>query len=380
MKLGRIVRTLSTLLSLCCAVHVSAQGSEGNAGIDGSTRDATAASLTLPHGMAVDASGNVFVADTHSHRVRKVSAVTGIVTTVAGTGVAGYSGDGSAAANGELNQPSGVALDSAGNLYIADTLNHRIRRVAAQTGIISTVAGTGAEQYSGDNGPATSAALRYPVFVAVDSDGNLYIADSLNNRIRRVDAGTGTISTVAGTGVSGSSGDGGPAAEATLFFPQGLAIGGARLYIADTFNHRVREVDLGTGIIATVAGTGHAGYSGDTDLATRASLSCPWSVAVDAAGNLYIADSVNNRIRAVDARSGVIATIAGIGKAGYSGDDGVARSASLYFPWGVAIDEARNLYIADTFNDRIRKVSGRTGVITTVAGAVSPNIADAQQN
>ena len=217
--------------------------------------------------MAVDASGNLYIADTGNNRIRKVSA-TGIITTVAGNGSAGYSGDGGPATSAQLDGPEGVAVDGSGNLYIADTCNNRIRKVSA-TGIITTVAGNGSAGYSGDGGPATSAQLSLPAGVAVDGSGNLYIADSGNNRIRKVSA-TGIITTVAGNGSPGYSGDGGPATSAQLNQPAGVAVDASgNLYIADSSNNRIRKVSA-TGIITTVAGNGFDGYSGDGGPATSA--------------------------------------------------------------------------------------------------------------
>ena len=262
------------------------------------------------------------------------------IDTVAGLRVIG---DGGPASEGQFYLPTGVAVDGAGNLYIADTDNHRIRKVDA-AGTITTVAGTGESGFSGDGGPASEGQLHRTYGVAVDGAGNLYIADADNNRIRKVDA-AGTITTVAGTGESGFSGDGGPASEGQLDFPVGVAVDGAgNLYIADADNNRIRKVDA-AGTITTVAGTGESGFSGDGGPASEGQLYYPYGVAVDGAGNLYIADTDNHRIRKVDA-AGTITTVAGTGGEG-----------QLYYPNGVAVDGAGNLYIADTVNHRIRKVT-----------------------
>ena len=332
---------------------------------EGDNGPAVAARLNDPSGVAVDGAGNLYIADSANNRIRRVDAF-GAITTVAGTGESGYSGDGGPAVEAALNNPADVAVDSAGNLYIADLYNSRIRRVN-RLGIITTVAGTGESGYSGDGGPANQARLFGPTGLAVDSAGNLYIADSANNRIRRVDT-AGTITTVAGIGVRGRSGDGGPANRARLFGPTGLAVDSAgNLYIADSANNRIRRVDT-AGTITTVAGIGVRGRSGDGGPANRARLSFPSDVAVDGAGNLYFTDGP--RIRRVD-RSGTIATIAGLWEhgnyVGYSGDGGPAVAARLYNPKGVAVDGAGNLYIADRDNHRIRRVD-TAGTITTVAG------------
>ncbi len=308
------------------------------------------------------------------------SSPTSLIYTVAGDGTAGYSGDGGPAPLADLNGSQGSALDGAGNLYIADTGNNRIRKVAAGTGAITTVAGTGISGYSGDGGPATSAQLNFPFSVALDSAGNLYIADSSNNVIREVAAGTGIISTVAGNGVAGYSGDNGAATGAELYAPYGIALdSAANLYIADAGNNRIRKVAAGSGTITTVAGNGIWGYSGDGGPATAASLSSPHGVSVDHAGNLYIADTENNIIRKVAASNGIITTVAGYAlnqygnyPGGFSGDGGPATQAQLFEPYAVTVDSAGNLYIADTYNSAIRKVTASTGIINTVAGNTAP--------
>jgi len=283
-------------------------------------------------GVAVDAQGNVYAADSGNNIVIRIS-LDGVLTIVAGNGLQGYSGDGGPATSASLCQPAAVAVDSAGNLYIADTENNRIRKVSG--GTITTVAGNGAYGFSGDGGPATSASLNYPPGVVVDSVGNLYIADSGNNRIRKVSGGT--ITTVAGDGVDRFSGDGGPATSASLSKPYGVASDSAgNLYIADSGNNRIRKVS--DGMITTVA----------FGPATSASLYAPYGVAVDPVGNLYIADSGNNRIRKVS--GGTITTVAGNGAYSFSGDGGPATNASLSHPQEVALDSAGNLYIADLGN------------------------------
>ena len=342
---------------------ISTVAGNGTAGYSGDNGPATAASLSSPYSVAVDAAGNLYIADLNNQRIRKVDAG-GTISTVAGNGTRGFAGDNGAATAASLANPYGVAVDAAGNLYIADTLNLRMRKVDAG-GTITTVAGNGTGGFSGDNGAATVARLGSPTGVAVDAAGNLYIALQSYQRIRKVDAG-GTITTVAGNGTAGFSGDNGAATAASLSGPAGVAVDAAgNLYIADRTNQRIRKVDAG-GTITTVAGNGTAGFSGDNGAATAASLSGPAGVAVDAAGNLYIADRTNQRIRKVDA-GGTISTVAGNGAVGFSGDNGAATAASLFYPIGVAVDAAGNLYIADQSNGRIRKVDA-DGTITTVAG------------
>jgi len=318
----------------------------GMPGYSGDNGPATSAQLYYPTGMAVDTAGNLYIADHLNNRVRRVS--NGVITTVAGNGMQGYNGDNGPATSAQLAQPSGVAVDAAGNLYIADSYNNSVRKVS--NGIITTVAGTGNPGYSGDNGPPAVAQLNQPIDVLVDDTGNLYIADFGNGRVRKVSGGL--ITTVAGNGTCCYSGDGGPATSAQLNTPNALAIDASgNLYIADYGNDRIRKVS--NGIISTVAGNGLPGFSGDNGLAVTARLNFPAGIAVDASGNLYIADDYNNRIRKVD-MGGVITTIAGDGTAGYGGDDGQAVSAQLNEPWRLALDAAGHIYIADGGNQRIR--------------------------
>ena len=355
-------------------------------GFSGDGGPAVQAKLYYPWGVAVDAAGNVYIADFGNLRIRRVDP-SGTIATFAGTGELCYysededCGDGVPAVQAKLRSPRGVAVDAAGNLYINDTHNDRIRRVDP-SGTITTVAGTGEYGFSGDGGPAVQAKLRSPEDVAVDGAGNLYIADTRNHRIRRVDA-SGTITTIAGNGRPGATGDGGPAVQAKLRSPQGVAVDAAgNLYIADWGNLRVRILRPPSppsppsppptaDLIDTIAGTGEEGFSGDGGRSTQAQLAFPYGVAVDGASNLFIADSGNHRIRRVDP-SGTITTIAGSGEEGFSGDSGPAVQAQLNFPHRVAVDGAGNLYIADTINHRIRRVDP-SGTITTVAGTKVPN-------
>lgn len=325
----------------------------------------------VPSRISIDSSGDLYIADNQKNLVSKVAITTGVVTTVAGAWV-GYIGDGSAATSASLGGPSGVALDAAGNIYVADSNNMRVRKVTATTGVITTVAGTGSFVFNGDNIPATSAALKFPVGVAIDSSGDLYIADS-NNRIRKVTMATGLIATVAGTTTDignngGYNGDNIAATSAKLDLPSGVTVDASgSLYIADKRNQRIRKVTVATGLITTVAGTGTASYNGDNIAATSAALDNPEGIAVDASGNFYIADSTH-RIRKVSGATGIITTVAGTGIAGYNGDNVPATSAQLDNPSGIAIDASGNLYIADRNNGRIRKVVVSTGIISTVAG------------
>jgi secreted PhoX family phosphatase len=343
----------------CCPAQsiINTVAGNGVAGFSGDGGPATSASLNFPPGVAVDASGNLFIADQANHRIRQVDGVTGIITTVAGNGVDGFSGDGGPATSASLNFPPGVTVDASGNLFIPDNFNSRIRRVDGVTGIITTVAGNGVAGFSGDGGPATSASLQNPAGVAVDGFGNLFIACFGNHRIRKVDGVTGIITTVAGNGLREFSGDGGPATSASLSDPFGVVLDASgNLFIADDGNNRIRKVDGVTAIITTVAGNGTPGFSGDGGPATSASLRNPTGVTVDGFGNLFIADYNNHRIRQVDGVTAIITTVAGNGTPGFSGDGGPATTASLNQPAGVAVDDFGNLFVADAFNHRIRQV------------------------
>ncbi len=334
----------------------------GTGGFSGDGGQAAAAELNFPTGVAVDGSGNVYIADTDNNRIRKVDS-SGVITTVAGTGTYGCSGDGGSAISAQLRRPQDVAVDGSGNVYIADTRCHVVRKVDS-SGVITKVAGVGTRGTGGDGGPATSAQVEWPVEIELDGSGNLYISQSKNERIRKVDS-SGIITTVA-RGDLNSAGDGGPATAALLDEPSEVAVDGrGNLYIVDTEDERIRKVNS-AGVITTVAGTGTAGFSGDDGPATAAQLETPVDVAVDGRGNLYIADAENFRIRKVDS-AGIITTVAGVGTQGFSGDGGPATAAQFNRPIGVALDRAGNLYIADA-SIRIRKVDS-AGVITTFAGS-----------
>jgi uncharacterized protein (TIGR03437 family) len=315
-----------------------------------------------PNAVAVDRDGNIYIADIVDSRIFKVSDG-GLLSVFAGNGAFTFVGDGGPATSASFFNPSAVAVDSSGNVYIADTQNNRIRKVTT-SGQISTVAGNGRQEFSGDGGPATSAGISNPFAVAVDSAGNLYIADAGNNRVRKVNT-NGTISTIAGMLLPGFSGDGGPATSASLFLPGGLAVDVAgNVYVADIGNARIRKVSS-SGTITTVAGNGSKSFSGDGGQATSAALNMFGShagLSIDAVGNLYIPDIANHRVRKVDT-AGIITTVAGNGIAGFSGDGGPATAAGLNNPTDVALGPAGNLYISDNTNLRIRKVtfSGENG-------------------
>lgn len=325
---------------------------------------ATAASLAAPAQIAYDAAGNLYIADLNNHVIRKVD-LAGIVTTVAGTGEQGFAGDGGPATGAQLDSPAGVAVDAAGNIYIADTHNQRLRRVS--NGTITTIAGTGVPGFSGDGGAAASAQLSTPSALALDAGGNIYIADTDNHRIRRISGAT--ITTVAGNGEQGFSGDGGAATAAGIDSPNGVAIDASgRIYIGDTHNQRVRVVST-SGVISTLAGNGTKSYGGDGGSSTSALLARPRGLSVDAAGNIYVADSDNNRVRLI-AAAGTMTTVAGNGSQGFAGDGGLAVNAVLDTPRAPAIQGAGAFAFSDTNNQVVRLV-GTDSVIHTVAGGTS---------
>lgn len=387
-------------------ITLAGTGEPGHAGDNGSAGEAC---LNEPKGLALDGKGNLYIADAENHVVRRVDLASGLITTVAGrpekgngasgpsrahapaededpfadppagqtekfvqlsdlsgtvryvvgTGKSGrFGGDGGPATQATLNFPGAVAVDCQGNLYIADTMNHRVRKVDAATGVITTIAGTGQHRCSGDGGPATAAALNEPAALAVDERGNLYIADQSNNRVRKVDLNTGTMTTVAGTGESGYTGDGMPATEAGLSGPSGLTLGPDReIYIADTFSGRIRRIDPATGLISTVAGDGGEYRFSGMPNEFSTSLSRPYGIALDGAGNLLITDSDSHLIRRWDRKKKIITRMAGSGQAQFGGDGGDPLYGSLNYPFGVVVDGAGNVYIADTFNHRIRMIA-----------------------
>lgn len=409
------------------AGNIQTIAGNGASGYQGDNVPATQTSLSLPYGIALDANGNLYIADFGNHRVRKVNPQ-GIISTVAGTGASGYSGDGGPAVQATLSAPSDVWVDG-NNLYIADYLASVVRKVDA-TGIITTVVGFGLRGFSGDGGPATSATITLPFGITGDAGNHLIVLDSGNFRARRVDASTQVINTIAGNGVNANNGDGGPALSASLYTPVGVAAdsagniyvsgrastldawslnhsvrkidpsgnitlvagishtgdGGpattaivdpfrirfgkgtqaANLYLADRRNNQIRKVDGATGVITLRAGSGTYGFAGDGSAATNAQFRNPRGVAADAAGNLWIADTDNNRIRKVNT-AGIVTTVAGNGVRSYSGDGGSATAAALNAPYSVDLDSAGNLYFADRFNNRIRKVTPQ-GIISTIAG------------
>lgn len=295
-----------------------------------------------------------------------------IISTICGNDTAGYGGDGGPAIGAKLNYPNQLCLDNSGNLYIADALNHRIRKIVLSTGIITTIAGTGAPGYNGDNIPATDAQLLVPDAVCIDTFGNVFFADGLNYRVRKVNVSTGIITTIAGNGTAGNIGNGVPATNARIRTPTGMCIDRfGNIYISDLDNNNIRRISS-DGIIKTIAGSGISGYWGDNGPATNARFNSPGDVAIDTFGNLFICDGYNNAVRKVDGVTGIITTIAGNGAPGYAGDNGPASSALLYQPYGIFINMRNDIYFAEWQNGVIRKINAETNIITTVAGTGNP--------
>ena len=337
-------------------------------GYNGDAILADTAELSQPMGVAVDASGDIYIADYANVLIRKVTVSTGIITTIAGTGYYGFSGDNGLAINAQVYGPEGIALDNSGNVYIADTWNNRIRKINSSTGIITTIAGDSIQGYNSDGILATAAELYWPAGVVVDDTGNVYIADTYNNRVRKINHTTGIISTIAGTGLQTYNGDSILATDANVT-PWGVAIdAGGNIFIADNGSARIRKINHNTGIISTIAGTGTNSYNGDGILAIDAELHNPTQVVIDSSGNVYIAEPIGQRIRKINSSTGIINTIAGDSIQGYNGDNILATSAELNAPYGIAIDLLDNVYIGDTYNNRVRKITYQTVGIQNFAG------------
>jgi trimeric autotransporter adhesin len=389
-------------------------------GFAGDNGLATAARLFNPRWICFDTAGNLLIADANNHRIRKVDIATGIITTIVGNGTANYAGDGGLATAASINSPSSIYVDKTNNLYIADANNHRIRKVTMSTGIITTIAGTGAQGYTGDGGPATAATFTAPISVNGDTLGNLYLTSAASAVVRKINT-SGTISTIAGRSFSGFSGDGGAATLATLgAAPLVFVDSGHIVLVADPFNqrirrinpadnrintiigagpspsgddgpatdarlynptglcffknnnmiiterHRIRLVEANSGYITTLVGDGTPGFSGDGGMASMARITGALFSCIDTAGNILIADAANARIRKVDTATGIITTIAGNGISSFAGDNGPAINASLFALIGICTDAANNIYISG--GNRIRKINAATGIITTIAG------------
>jgi len=352
---------------------ITTYAGNGNGGFGGDGGAATSAMFNYPEGIALDAKGNLFIADEYNYVVRKVDAATKVITTVAGTNVKGNTGDGGAATAATMGFVLGIAVDTAGNIFVVDQSYHTVRKITAATKAISTIAGAGYAGYSGDNGPATAALLNKPTYLQLDKAGNIYINDMNNGVIRKIAASNGYITTVAGDGTDGFTGA--PDALKAQLSPQGVAVDGlGTYYIADGLYYDVRAVNVANSSYA-FAGVPNPdpkyaskGYAGNGGIANAGLYNAPYAVAVDASANVYIADVFNNVIRKINYNTKYVTTVAGNATAGFSGDNAAATSAQLNNPYGVALDNNGNLYIADALNNRIRKVTVATGVITTIAG------------
>jgi len=356
----RLALMLLILTLITISVHaqnmVTIAGGD-SAGYFGDKGLAAKAALSYPDAIAVDLKGNIYIGDDHNNRLRMIDGKTGIIVTLAGTGEAGYSGDGGPADQAQIDGPTAMAFDKEGNIYFGDEANACIRKIDAKTHIITTIAGNGTQAYAGDGGPAIEASFVHPSGLAIDAEGNMYIADWGSSTIRKVSAKTGIITTIAGNGEGDYYGDGGPAGKAALSGCNELALDKlGNLYVTDSYNNRIRKIDAETGIITTIAGTGESGYSGNGGPAVNASLNGPTGLAVDSNGNVYFSDYGNNCIRSINANTGVIMDVAGDGVVGFGGDGGSALTARIAGAEGIALDAGGNIYIADNDNNRIRKV------------------------
>jgi DNA-binding beta-propeller fold protein YncE len=348
------------VIMLAVVLTISTFAGTGEKGFAGDGGPAAAAKLDQPFDVAFDRAGHLYFSDTFNHRIRKVDAKTGVITTVAGNGKKGYGGDGGAATAAMLNEPYGVELDADGNLFIVDRLNYCIRKVDAKGGTISTVAGTGGRSgYGGDGGPADKAGFKEPNGLCLDGKGKLYVADVADQRVRVIDLKSGVITTLAGNGTKASAGDGGPLAKATFAGPRAVAVGPDKcLYVVEREGNSVRKIDLATQTITRFAGTGKKGYTGDGGPAKDATFDGPKEIDIDKNGNVYAVDTENEAIRRIDANTGVVTTVAGKGrtKTPGLGDGGPATAATLGRPHGVAVGPDGAIYIGDTNSHRIRRV------------------------
>ena len=350
---------LGFLLLVAADPMIATAVGTGQAGYAGDGGPAPEARLNMPFDVACDADGNLYLSDTLNHCLRRVDARSGTITTVAGDGQAGFSGDGGPATKARLREPYGLVLDAAGNLFVADRLNRRVRRIDARTGVITTLAGDGSKTYSGDGGPADRAGIVEPNGVTLDREGRkLYVADVADHRVRVVDLQSRTIATFAGTGRGRHEGDGGPASAASIFGARAVEVGpDGTLYILERQGNTLRAVDPNSGIIRTIAGTGAKGYTGDGGPALKATFDGPKELALDREGHIFIVDTENHAIRRIDARTGLVSTVAGNGQRGGSGDGGPATAARLDRPHGVVVVPGGALLIGDTGNHRIRRVA-----------------------
>lgn len=367
MKKNLLVYTF-IFCKICTNAQVITTVSGGGSSGLGDGGPAISAELYNCHGVDFDAAGNMYIADGNNHRIRKVEAGTGIITTIAGTGTGAFSGDGGLAVNASLNSPWDLDVDASGNIFIADAGNNRIRKIEAASGLIKTIAGTSTYGYNGDGIFPTTANLYFPSGVVVDAAGNVYIADQYNNRIRKINASTGLISTFAGDGSNIYNGDGIPAINSGVADPNGVDVDATgNVYISDHGSWRIRKVSVATGMISTLAGIGSPGSSGDGAQATLAQLN-PHAIMVDAQGNIYFSCNTT-KVRKIAAGTGIVTTIAGDGTPGFNGDGGDALLARLNGCSGLGMDASGNIFAGDAVNNRVRKISGNslaTAILNTV--------------
>jgi len=359
MKLIAFVLTVSATLPLMAEPLISTVAGNGNAANNGNSGNALETGAGQPFGVEIGPDGALYICEVQNHRVMRLDRKTQQLTTVAGSGAKGYTGDGGPATAAKLNEPYEVRFDTGGNMYFVEMMNHVVRRVDAKTGVISTIAGTGTQGFGGDGGPATAAKFNRPHSIALDGAGGLYIADIGNHRIRRVDLKTGMVKTIAGNGKRALPENGGIASGKAMAGPRALTYHNGVLWIALREGHSVWSLEVKTGRLKHVAGTGKKGFSGDHGPALQARFNGPKGIALGPAGGVFVVDTENQAIRRIDPRSGRIRTIAGSGPQhrGPAGDGAPATQAELDRPHGVCVDRQGNVYIGDTNNHRVRVVS-----------------------
>jgi streptogramin lyase len=353
-----LLLSISSSLSALTAATIDSIAGTGKPENNGDPGQALTSNIGDPFGVEIGPDGALYICEVRNHRVRRLDLKTGELTTVAGSGIKGYAGDGGPATNAQLNEPYEVRFDKAGNMLFVEMQNHLVRRVDAKTGLISTVAGTGAKGFGGDGGPATAAQFSSPHSIALDTADNIYIADIANHRIRKLDAKTGIVTTIAGNGERQQPVDGQPAAGKPMLGPRALYVDGDTLWIALREGHAVWRMDLPTGMLKHIAGTGKRGFTGDNGPAKDATFDGPKGIALGPDRCVYVADTENHAIRKIDLSTGTISTVAGSGpqNKGGTGDGGPATAAKMDRPHGICLGTDGTLYIGDTLNHRVRRV------------------------